>query len=126
MPTEWDEEAHGAAPRIRIATPRTRPARTRSPASATARCCASRRPARTTIRYTGRVIKMIDRAKQRVLGIFRALPDGGGRLVPIDKKQLGRELAIPRERDRRTRRTAIWSRSRSRTPGPASACRPRG
>ena len=38
---------------------------------------------------------MIDRAKQRVLGIFRALPDGGGRLVPVDKKQLGRELAIP-------------------------------
>ena len=42
----------------------------------------------------GGVIKLIDRAKQRVLGIFRALPDGGGRLVPIDKKQVGRELAI--------------------------------
>ncbi|HMK70272.1 MAG TPA: ribonuclease R, partial [Xanthobacteraceae bacterium] len=41
-----------------------------------------------------RVIKLIDRAKQRVLGIFRGLPGGGGRLVPIDKKQLGRELAI--------------------------------
>jgi ribonuclease R len=46
----------------------------------------------------GRVIKLIDRAKHRVLGIFRGLPDGGGRLVPIDKKQLGRELAIPRDR----------------------------
>ena len=71
--------------------------RAKSPASATARCCASRRPATTAkpIRHTGRVIKVIDRAKQRVLGIFRALPDGGGRLVPIDKKQLGRELAIP-------------------------------
>ena len=33
-----------------------------------------------------------------MLGIFRGLPDGGGRLVPIDKKQLGRELTIPRER----------------------------
>ena len=30
-----------------------------------------------------------------MLGIFRALPGGGGRLAPIDKKQLGRELAIP-------------------------------
>ena len=69
----------------------------KSPASATARCCASRKPATTDehVRYTGRVIKIIDRAKQRVLGIFRALPDGGGRLVPVDKKQLGRELAIP-------------------------------
>src|SRR5207302_3250000 len=47
------------------------------------------------IRHSGRVIKIIDRAKQRVLGIFRALPNGGGRLAPIDKKQLGRELAIP-------------------------------
>src|SRR5262249_43755 len=33
-------------------------------------------------------------AKHRVLGIFRALPDGGGRLVPVDKKQAGRELNI--------------------------------
>ena len=30
-----------------------------------------------------------------MLGIFRAPPGGGGRLEPIDKKQLGRELAIP-------------------------------
>ena len=30
-----------------------------------------------------------------MLGIFRARPDGGARLEPIDKKQIGRELAIP-------------------------------
>jgi ribonuclease R len=30
-----------------------------------------------------------------VLGIFRAAPGGGGRLAPIDKKAVGRELAIP-------------------------------
>jgi ribonuclease R len=47
------------------------------------------------VRHTGRVIKIIDRAKQRVLGIYRALPGGGGRITPIDKKRLGRELAIP-------------------------------
>ena len=47
-------------------------------------------------RYTGRIIKVIDRAKARVLGLFRAQPDGSGRLAPIDKKQLGRELMIPR------------------------------
>src|SRR6478672_8124682 len=47
------------------------------------------------IHHTGRIIKLIDRGKQRVLGIFRAAPGGGGRLEPIDKKQLGRELAIP-------------------------------
>src|SRR5262249_60178250 len=45
-------------------------------------------------RHTGRIIKLIDRARQRVLGIFRATPGGGGRLAPIDKKQLGHELSI--------------------------------
>ena len=82
---------------IRIARRRARRGPAKSPASATARCCASRRPASDGERsaYTGRVIKIIDRAKQRVLGIFRALPGGGGRLVPVDKKQLGTELAIP-------------------------------
>ena len=34
------------------------------------------------------------RPRPRVLGIFRELPSGGGRLVPVDKKQLGKELAI--------------------------------
>src|SRR5262249_39328500 len=43
----------------------------------------------------GRVIKLIDRARQRVLGIYRAAAGGGGRLAPIDKKQLGHELSIP-------------------------------
>ena len=43
---------------------------------------------------SARVIKVLDRAKHRVLGIFRGLPGGGGRLAPIDKKQLGRELSI--------------------------------
>lgn len=42
----------------------------------------------------GRIIKLLDHARHRVLGIFRALPDGSGRLVPIDKKNVGRELAI--------------------------------
>jgi ribonuclease R len=46
--------------------------------------------------YRGRVIKVIDHAKTRVLGVFRALPDGGGRLIPVDKKQAGKELNIAR------------------------------
>ena len=50
------------------------------------------------IDYRRAVIKVLDRAKSRVLGIFRGLPGGGGRLVPIDKKQLGRELAIAPDR----------------------------
>ena len=125
-PTEWDEDAHGAPPKIRIA--RAAPARgpAKSPASATARCCASRRPARRTtpIRHSGRVIKIIDRAKQRVLGIFRALPGGGGRLVPIDKKQLGRELAIPPGATADAADGDLVAVEVA-PPQPASACRPR-
>ena len=44
--------------------------------------------------YRGRIIKVIDQARTRLLGIFRTFPDGGGRLVPVDKKQAGRELNI--------------------------------
>ena len=96
VPTEWDEEAHGAR-RKSASAPCARRVPAKSPASATARCCGSRRSGTDgePSAYTGRVIKIIDRAKPRTLGIFRALPDGGGRLSPIDKKQLGRELAIP-------------------------------
>jgi ribonuclease R len=90
-PTEWDEDAHGAAPVIRIATPR----RARPGETAGVGDRALLRIERTNEEETtARVIKLIDRAKHRALGIFRGLPGGGGRLVPIDKKRLGREIAI--------------------------------
>ena len=91
-PTEWDEQAHGAPPVIHIAVPRrAKPGEIPGVGD------------RALIRIeksgeeetSARVIKLIDRAKHRTLGIFRGLPGGGGRLVPIDKKQLGRELSIP-------------------------------
>src|SRR5690606_19372587 len=44
--------------------------------------------------YVGRVIKVLEKTRHRLLGIFRAQPQGGGRMIPIDKKQAGRELAI--------------------------------
>jgi len=96
VPTEWDEEAHGPAPKIRLVTPR----RQRPGEAAGVNDRALIRVEETgedgeEIRHSGRVIKIIDRARHRVLGVFRALPGGGGRLSPIDKKQLGRELAIP-------------------------------
>jgi ribonuclease R len=37
----------------------------------------------------------LDRAKLRVLGLFRATPGGGGRLEPVDKKHMGKQLDIP-------------------------------
>ena len=46
-------------------------------------------------RHRGRVIRILDHAKHRVLCVFRALPQGGGRIEPIDKKMLGKELGVP-------------------------------
>jgi ribonuclease R len=90
-PTEWDEDAHGAPPVIHLAVPRrARPGEIPGVGDR-----ALLRIEQTNKEETsGRVIKLIDRAKHRMLGIFRGLPNGGGRLVPIDKKQLGRETAI--------------------------------
>jgi ribonuclease R len=97
-PTEWDEVENGAAPKIRIHVPRR-------PQPGTAAGVGDRALLRIetidteggAAAYRGRVIKVVDQAKARLLGIFRALPDGGGRLIPVDKKQAGRgELNIAR------------------------------
>ena len=94
-PDEWDEEAHGAAPKIRIQTPR----QTRPNEAAGLGDRVLLRVEETEeddgIRHRGRVIKIIDHPKHRVLGIFRKTPHGGGRLEPVDKKMLGKELSIP-------------------------------
>ena len=94
-PTEWDEAAHGAPPVIRIVMPR-RP-RPGEVAGVGDRVLL-RIERSSEEETTARVIKLLDRAKHRVLGVFRGLPGGGGRLVPVDKKQLGREMAIPADR----------------------------
>ncbi|MPZ56733.1 MAG: ribonuclease R [Rhizobiales bacterium] len=96
VPTEWDEEAHGEPPKIRLATPRrARPGETAGVGDRALLRVAETGEPDDGIRHSGRVIKLIDRTKHRVLGIYRALPGGGGRVQPIDKKQLGRELSIP-------------------------------
>jgi ribonuclease R len=95
-PAEWDEVESGEPPKIRIHVPRR-------PMPGTAAGVGDRallrvekleeRDREGTI-YRGRIIKVVDHARTRVLGIFRALPAGGGRLIPVDKKQAGRELNI--------------------------------
>ena len=59
------------------------------------------------------------------LGIFRALPNGGGRLVPVDKKQLGRELDDPAGRHRATPQDGDLVAVEVAPRRAASACRPR-
>jgi ribonuclease R len=98
VPTEWDEEAHGEPPKIRVHIARR--ARTGEvPGVGDHALLRTERlgHAEDGILYQGRPIKVIDRAKNRVLGVFRRLADGSGRLVPIDKKRTGRELTIAAE-----------------------------
>ena len=96
VPTEWDEDAHGAPPKIRVRTPRrARPGEVAGVGDRALLRVEETGEDADSIRHSGRVIKLIDRAKRRLLGIFRAQPGGGGRLAPIDKKNLGHELAIP-------------------------------
>jgi ribonuclease R len=94
-PDEWDEEAHGPAPKIRI-----RMARNIKPNEAAG--MGDKILVRTEeteeedgVRHSGRIIKIIDRPKHRVLGVFRKNATGGGRIESVDKKMLGKEIAIP-------------------------------
>ncbi|SHL86833.1 RNAse R [Bradyrhizobium lablabi] len=93
-PTEWDEVENGEPPKIRIHIPRRPQPGTAAGVGDRALLRIEKLEERDGALYRGRVIKVIDHARTRVLGIFRALPGGGGRLIPVDKKQAGRELNI--------------------------------
>ncbi|OCP01235.1 MULTISPECIES: ribonuclease R [unclassified Ensifer] len=45
--------------------------------------------------YTARIIKVLDKRKDAVLGVFRSTPGGGGRLMPIEKR--GEEVLVDPE-----------------------------
>ena len=94
-PDEWDEEAHGPAPKIRILIPRK--ARPGEAAGLGDRVLLHVEEIEEDhgIRHRGRVVRIIDHPKQRMIGIFRPAPHGGGRLEPVDKKMLGKQIAIP-------------------------------
>jgi ribonuclease R len=95
-PAEWDEEAQGAPPRIRVHVPRrARDGHVPGVGDRALLRIERLSEAEDGILYQGRAIKVIDRARHRVLGVFRRLADGSGRLVPIDRKHTGRELAVP-------------------------------
>ncbi len=95
VPTEWDEAEHGPAPKIRVRTVRrASPSEVAGVGDRALLRIEKSTEKGDAIRHCGRVIKLVDRSKQRVLGVFRSRSGGGGRLEPIDKKQLGQELLI--------------------------------
>jgi ribonuclease R len=94
-PAEWDEAEHGEAPKIRLAFGR-QPRHGPAPGVGDRALLRIRDIDEPGIRHEGRVIKLLEKAPVRVLGIYRPLPDGSGRLVPVSKKSLGREISIAR------------------------------
>jgi ribonuclease R len=94
-PAEWDAEEHGPAPKIVVAMPRKpRPGQPAPGLGDRVLLRVERARDGGAERYTGRVVKVIDRQKAQVLGVFRGLPDGSGRIVPVAKKAQGRELLV--------------------------------
>jgi ribonuclease R len=98
VPVEWDIQDQGPTPKILIHVPRKPRPGVPTPGvgdRALVHADRVRDPEPGDPPYTGRVVKLVSRAKMLVLGIFHAAPMGGGRLVPVDKKNLNRELLIP-------------------------------
>lgn len=95
VPTEWDAEEHGDIPTIIIIPPR-KPRPGMPVAGVGDRALLRVDPLKPgdIHRYSGRVTKIIAKKQAQVLGIFRAMPEGGGRLVPVDKKSREQELLI--------------------------------
>ena len=96
VPVEWDEAAHGKAPRIHVHL--SRKSRPGQPAPAVGDRVLMRIDAvegEKGPRYTGRPVKILERHKAQAIGQFRSAPMGGGRVLPVDKKALGREIMVP-------------------------------
>ncbi|QGM99785.1 ribonuclease R [Methylocystis parvus] len=96
-PVEWDEDELGPAPRILIRAPRRARAGEPLPGlgdRALVRAEPDRDAGEGEPPYVGRVIKLLSRARHRALGVLKIELSGNGRIVPIDKKQAGRELMV--------------------------------
>ena len=96
VPVEWDEEAYGKAPRIHVHL--ARKARPGQPAPAVGDRVLMRIDAtegEKGPRYSGRPVKILEKHRAQAIGQFRSAPMGGGRVLPVDKKSLGREIMVP-------------------------------
>ena len=94
-PAEWDRADHGSPPKIRLVFNRRAK---EGPAPGIGDRVLLRahaaREVENGVTHEGSVLKVIDKAAVQLLGIFRARPNAPARLVPVDKKSLGREIEI--------------------------------
>ena len=114
-PVEWDEDELGTAPRIRIHAPRR--ARPGEPLPgvgdrALVRAEPDRDAGPDEPPYVGRVVKLLSRQRQRVLGVLHIEANGAGRIEPIDKNRPDANSPSPRPTSAQAS-TATSSRSTS-------------
>ncbi|MFN7011919.1 MAG: ribonuclease R [Allorhizobium sp.] len=93
-PAEWNEEL-GVAPAVAIRQSSADRAKGKAPVGGIgdrvlAKIFASKERAGPA--YSARVIKLIDRHRDAVLGVVRLMPGGGARLMPIERR--GEEMQI--------------------------------
>ncbi len=95
-PIDWSEG--GDAPRILVRRPKLR--RDNAPAPGLGArvlmrvefdpAAGPKEPA-----YSGRVVKLLDKSRLRVLGVYRELENGAGRALPVEKRGAPQEIFIP-------------------------------
>lgn len=93
-PAEWPEEL-GVAPAVAIRQSSADRANGKTPVGGLGdRVLAKIFPAkdRDGTAYTARIIKLIDKRRGALLGVYRDMPDGAGRLMPIERR--GEEMVI--------------------------------
>jgi ribonuclease R len=93
-PAEWPDES-GVAPAVLIRQTSGDRAKSKAPAAGLGdRVLAKIFPNkdRAGPAYTARVVKVIDKHRNASLGVIRIMPEGGARLMPIDRR--GEEMQI--------------------------------
>jgi ribonuclease R len=98
-PAEWPDDA-GVAPAVSIRQSSVGQSKGKMPVGGIGdRVLAKIFPAkdRGGPAYTARIIKVLDRKRNNnaALGVFREMPDGGGRIMPIEKR--GEEMQVDAE-----------------------------
>lgn len=100
VPAEWNADELGPAPRILVKAPR-RPKPGEPLPGVGDRALIRAEPDRDAgpnePPYAGRIVKLLSRARGRIIGVLRIAENGVARIEPVDKKQAGRELAIAAE-----------------------------
>lgn len=92
-PAAWDEAA-GPAPRIRLAPPVHARRGGHLPQPGVGDRVLARLEPDGSEGYQARIVKLLARSKPAVIGVFRADRQGGGRIVPVEKRSSGRELQV--------------------------------